>query len=338
MGTAARFNLWHAGTVEETSGYSDAANCAQTVTLLMFAFVFTRPLAAACRWTETMVPYLVCTDWWDGIRTCHWQEGWVDVYECDVWGSTPPHYPGGGGPAPDDPPPPHCEIVGISDEDPDQPILSVQPNEAVVEMTLVYDGYPNQSVAPSTDQFALQPVHYFANGRTAVGVQCRSAANVYSTPVMFVDRYANAYRREENVHGVWTKFKFDDEPEQFTGDWSRAVVLNTMETSYTAPTVGSRNGKYQHLSVQDFLRPVGETPKANWDDLYVLNTLYGGVEHDGWSCDFEFLSQMHCTDVGDFAVEVLPNGRSIITRMEIPFQSTLGVTMFTGQEISVGPW
>ncbi len=306
-----------------------------TTVFLMCLVAWASPLAAACRWTEVMMPYLVCTDWWDGTRTCHWQEGTFDVYECDPAGTPPPPPPDGG--ALPQVPPPDCEIVAVSDEYPDQPILSVQANDAVVEMTLLYDGYANQSAAPSTDQFALQPVNFFALGFTSVGVQCRNSAYVYANSVMQVGRSASSRRKEANVYGVWTKFKMDDEPEQFTGDWSRAVILEMIETAYSVATVGSRNGAYEHISVNDYLDPVGETPRPDWDELYAVPTLFGEVYRDGWDCGGVYESH-RCAGIREFALDISPNGRSIISRMEIPFQSSIGVTIMQGKEISIGPW
>ena len=294
-----------------------------------------------CYQTEEIMPYLVCTDWWDGTRTCHWQQGLFEVIYCNGTDGTvvgPVQPPGGGSTRVGTIPAPDCQIVGISDQNPDQPILSIQANAVVLDMTLTYDGYPNQTVE-ATDTLALQPVNYFRGGNTSVGVQCRNAVNVYSTPVMTVSRWAGVYDKHESVYGVWTRLNLSGEPEQYTGDWDRRVTLLTAETSYSVPTFGARNGQYEHDAAEDHLYPVGTTPMPAWESTYFVNRWSGGQsQHWGWACAHASLHGQICFDnINEFSSPGAPNGKAVITDMDVPFQSSFGVTLFTGREVFVGP-
>jgi hypothetical protein len=303
---------------------------------------FTSSALAMCYETQELLPYQVCTDWWDGTRTCHYQWGWFDVSYCEVYGGGGyygPIYPPGGGGDPTNYPPPDCQIVGVSDENPDQPILSIQANEAVVDMTLAYDGWTNQTVN-RTDTMAMQPVNYFHDGTTTVTVQCRNVVDVYSTPTMNVNRYAGVYENHDNVYGVWTVINLLGEPEDGHGEWFRNVSLLTKETSYSVATFGTRNGLYEHDAGEDSLDPSSSgTPRPAWDSTYVTNVWSGGQSQAwGWPCKYVYLPNAICFDnIGTFASPYAPNANAVITDFMVPLQNVFYVGLLQGREISVGP-
>lgn len=305
--------------------------------------VFSPPLSAMmwCYDTQVLLPYQVCTDWWDGTRTCHTQLGWFDATYCEVYGRWEgPIFPPGGGP--DDPidyPPPSCEIVGVSDENPDQPILSIQANDAVVSMSLAYNGWTNQTVG-RTDTIAMQPVNYFADGQTTVTVQCRNTVNVYSTPTMTVGRWAGVYSASDVIYGTWAVLDLlGGEPKIGHGEWYRDVTLLTNETSYSVSTFGTRNGMYEHDGAEDLLRRVGDSPRPAWDSTFVSND-WGGSQTQawGWPCKHEWIVNAICFDnISTFVTPYSPNGNAVITDFMVPIQNVFNVGLLSGREVSVGP-
>jgi len=136
-------------------------------------------------------------------RTCHWQYGWFDVSYCEIWGGggTPPG--GGGDPGGDLTPPPSVTILRVSDENPGQPVMVVQMNDAVVDCTVSYNGYSDNTVG-KTDSIFLQPLNNYGyyRGSTPVTIQCRNASNVYATDIMNVSREFKSKQVSDTVHAI----------------------------------------------------------------------------------------------------------------------------------------
>lgn len=317
---------------------------APTLAILCLAYALVTPSASAiCYQVEVLLPYAVCTYYHStGDTVCNIQWGWFDGVECsgggDPGGGTPYDPPGGGG-DPSDYPPPSCEIVGVSDENPDQPVLYVNANDAVVAMTLSYDGYPNQTVS-RTDSFAMQPVNYFSDGQTTVGVQCRNSVGVYSVPTMTVGRWAGVYSASATVYGTWAVLDLlDGDPEIGHGEWNRDVTLLTKETTYSVSTVGTRNGMYEHDGAEDLLRRVGDSPRPAWDSTFVSNGWSGSQSQAwGWPCNYDWIRNAICfDDIGTFVTPNVPNGNAVITDFMVPIQNVFHVGLLSGGEVSVGP-
>jgi hypothetical protein len=116
------------------------------------------------------------------------------------------------------------------------------------------------------------------------------------------------------------------------------VTLDTMETSYSVATFGTRNGLYQHMKVEDQLYAIGDSPKPAWDNDYIINSWSGGQTHHwSWRCGDEYWQEGNCTDVNEFVTPYAPNGNAVITEFNVPRQGSFWVSLFSGREVSVGP-
>jgi hypothetical protein len=304
-----------------------------SVCVLLFA-----PAAeAAICYFEVPVQYYVCTTYGDGSRSCVLQQGWEVAYvECSGGGGyypPPPPPPGGGGYVP----PPLCQIVGISDENTDQTILTVASSESVVEMSLAINGHVLDTVAGRTDQFMFDGIGAFGDGATPVTVLCRNTANDYVEPVATVYRAFDVHGTATVTHAYWQKLSIHNEPEEFWGDWYRSLDLGAMTTDYDVPTFGLRNGKYQHLETQDRLQPMGDTPTPIWDAVYWMSNPQLNNVHQAYPCRYGSGEAM-CTTPNAFSHEWYPAGVGHITGMSISFQSTFGAHILAGEDLAVTPY
>ena len=304
--------------------------------------MFAPSAMAICYEVQVLVLVEVCTTYSsDGTTVCHYQWGWEDGWECTVYGGggdpLPPPPGGGGNPGPYYPPP-DCDIVGISDENTNQTILSVTSNDAVVGMSVAINGYEVSSVEGRTDQFMLQGVGLFGDGSTPVTVSCRNVENVYDQPVATVTRRSDVYEGNTLTHAYWQKLSLTNDPEEFWGDWYRSIFLLATNTSYDVPTFGLRNGEWEHLETEDHLNPMGDTPKPMWDAVYwVANPQLNNV-HTAFPCPYSWIPDAMCTSPYVFAAAWWPTGTGHITGMQIPFQSTLPATVLAGEDVPVTPY
>jgi hypothetical protein len=298
-------------------------------------------MAIMCYPVEVLLPYSVCTYYAStGDTVCHTQYGWFDAWEC--WtsgGGGEPYYPppsGGGSPTSN--PPPDCEIVGISDENTNQTVLSVWANDAVVEMSVAINGSTISTVSGRTDQFMLQGAGLFGDGTTPITVSCRNIANVYDQPVAEVYRRSDVYNGATTTHGYWQKLSLDGEPEEFWGDWYRKIDLLATNTSYSVPTFGERNGEWEHLETEDHIEAMGDTPRAIWDAVYQIHNPQLFNVYQAYPCKYELIRDSMCTSVYAFSRGGSPTGTGVMTGMQIPFQSTFDVWILAGDSVPVTPY
>jgi hypothetical protein len=328
-----------------------ATSCKEKQMRVRFAFLFlsltalVAPHAAGqCIMIPTEVAYTVCTQWWDGSTSCHWQLGWEDVYSCgtNVSGGGPAGGgPGTGGGAPDPPPPPpSLEITDISDANPGQPVLRIIENDAVVETTLFYNGSLAMTTG-KTDHLFLSALNVF-QADTIVTVQARNAANVYATAICHIRRELRGpFVGATDVLAVWSALNSNGDPVDVYGEWNRTVHMVATQTSYDIATFESRNGEWEHNLVEDQIAGTTQkTPIPAWDTKYTIDNLqqlnfYYGTNCAIWPIGYTpYLYSTICTDVNAFSRAGSTAGKATILDLDIG-QLTTGTFLVHGQEVSV---
>jgi len=295
-----------------------------------------------CALNQVEMAYTVCTQWWDGTTSCHWQLGWFDVYSCstDVNGGGGPGGgdPGGGGPGGGDgPTPPTLEIRDISDANPLQPVLRIVENDAVVETTLAYNGHVALTTG-KTEALFLNALNSI-DGETVITVQARNAANQYAIALFTITRDFHAFRGTTVVWAVWTKIRAD-EPEQVFSEWNRTVDVAATRTSYDIPTVGDRNGQWEHNYVEDQIAATSAaTPNPAWETKYTIDNLqqlnyYYGTNCSVWPISYTpYTFSTICTDVNAFSRASSPTGTATILDFDIG--PLTGTWLAAGQVVPV---
>jgi len=313
-----------------------------------FAFLFlsltalVAPHAAGqCIMIPTEVAYTVCTQWWDGTTTCHWQLGWDDVESCDTGGGPGGGGPGSGGGGPDPPPPPPSLVIrDISDANPGVPVLRITENDAVVETTVAYNGNVAMTTG-KTDTLLLHPLDTL-DGEVTITVQARNAAYIFAIAICHIDRlYRGPFTGSTDVQAVWTRLRPTGEPEQVHSEWHRTVHLDTTQTSYDIPTFDDRNGEWEHRMVVDQIAGVSaDTPNPAWDTKYIIDNrqllnFYYGQQCDMWAiATAPYLYGTICTDVNAFTRAGSPNGTATILDLDIG--PLTGTWLAAGQTIEIG--
>lgn len=311
------------------------------VGILGFLFIAS-PATAACRWEQTLLPYQVCTDWWDGSRSCHYQFGWFDVYTCDRYGGGGGLPPGGGGTIPPSDPPPELQILSISDENTNQLVLSLYENSAVVETTVAHNGNTFMTTG-RTNHLFLGPLDAYDSG-SIISVQARNASNVYATAIMHIYKNLEGTSNRDSVYAVYTVIDMGGEPEQDALEWERVVELGYTKTTYDIATYGARNGLFKHELVEDQLGTY-ETDVAMpaWETIYRINNPQLANHYYGWRCSLWdkdagfYRNSSICTDVAAYVRDYDTSGLADIVDMDIPFQTTF-VTIFRGGAVLVTPY
>ena len=205
---------------------------------------------------------------------------WVHYYEywdcVDGGGSGPPPPPPdpGGGPPP--PPPPTMEILSMSDVNPGAPVLTVRATNAT-RIDLYIGGYQTNSYPGDTTTIilpSLDPSSGSLGRTTALELRAVSeSTGLMQIGYLAVDRPMYPASQQAGMLVRYYEYQDYRPIRETTVDMRRNLMTVIIYANYSCPTVGARNGRVYHLTVEDVIGWEGTHPQPAWSSEYRIASL-----------------------------------------------------------------
>lgn len=321
--------------------------------IILTAFLLLLPAAAnadmICQWIlgeiyipdMGFLPYIIDFTCWESITV------WAPPYQ-------PPPLPGGEQPpgpvpppppVPEPPPPPDVWFVSVSDENPRQPVINIGYDASAVRITLDVASRPTNTITPPESFFLLPSLDNMTATRTELVLRAYDAAGQFSERAAHVQRSTYTIRNTGDLLLQYLYHPPGGEIGERLAHYFRGVASDVTYATYDITTVGNRNGRVQHLIVEDALfwnndaRPVGTDPSpypSVFDEQYTITPSYlpQPTPYMGTQCDPTGRTRLmfniaaypdsiaRCDQPGEYSASFDPNGTFGITALDggnLPF-------------------
>ncbi len=309
---------------------------------------------------------------------CTYILGWVDIagvgfvpyiidFSCFdmvtvTASSPPPRLPGGEPPPPPDPPPdpppppepppppPDVSFVSISDENPRQPIVDVRYDSAAVRITLDVAWQMTKTITPPEHFFFLPSLDNMTASNTDLVLRAYDAAGRYTEQIAHVRRSTSTLRNSNDLLLRYFYLPPGGEISDRLVHYFRGVAADVTYTTYDAvSTAGDRNGRVQHIMVEDALfwnnntRQPGTDPTpypSVFDEQYTIAPSYlpQPTAYAGTQCEPTGRTRLifnayaypenagRCDQPGEYSVWSVPKGSFEIINLNggnVPFSGTI---------------
>lgn len=310
-----------------------------------------RPFLAACAFLLISIPAFAtgscgwvlvdatfvesCGPTWIGCDT-----QWTYYYEYICDGTTGGGGTGGGGGGgTGSPNPPNLNIVSISDENPENPVLTISSSN-LSGMDLFIGGTYRNSYGASTTSIILPSLRTFADYSTAVCVQG------YGTDGTAVQTCANVTRPADVKRGsaVLVIHYVMESAGPVPLD-ENVTYINTVDdlvgyTNYDVSTVGSRNGRVQQHQSEHTIHIYAEDDIFGYDSSFHIESLRALNDWIERTCYFPIADghPFHSSQCSDEIGEFTRDGSSAISTLGSPGRfGELGYDFVQGQTINITP-
>lgn len=222
---------------------------------------------------------------YDVTTVCAAGTCWVTYYE--VWNCVgdgggygppaPPPGPGGGG---SQTPPlrPSIEIVSMSDVNPGAPVLTIRSTNAT-RIDLYIGGYQTNSYPADTTTIilpSLDPSSGSLGRTTALELKAISGTTgLAESAYLAVDRPMSPVSQQAGLYVRYYEYLDYQQIRKTEVDMRRNLMAVIIYANYSCPTVGARNGRVYHLTVEDVIGWEGTHPEPAWSSEYRINGIPG---------------------------------------------------------------
>jgi hypothetical protein len=283
--------------------------------LSLTAIALAQSTAAQCTWTTNVLTAQVCTIAF-GERSCEVKQYLVYTAYCDFYGGGTGIYDGSGDKGSPGVwiEPPDVRINSVSDEVPPWATIHLTLRGDLAMLHLYQNGYKVRSVPYGGDSmhFSLREVD---SAVTQIVIVAEDYYGSEAAANLSVIRSSSRLHVYQNVNGT-VLYTQGGEPMLYTGFWERRVSADILDTDYSVATIGQRNGKYEHVAVEDRLVPIGDTRRAAIETEYELSSYFGPARFASWECG-DWSGPKACTAVGTFTASGSPSAHARITSTHV---------------------
>jgi hypothetical protein len=266
---------------------------------------------------------------WACSDTGTWQSG----------GGDPP--PGGGSSPPPDPP--GVGFSGISDENPEVPVITIYKTASVTSMKLYLDGALFKTLSAATTSVTLPSLRSMPNGKTLRLVGYTSQGlSAEATASIIVS--GDVRSKSEVLLLEWFFETGGLTPEHGLYGYLRSISVLAGYTSYSGvSTFGRRNGRVQQHGVEDTIHYGPPNPDFGWESEYRMSSPRArNVFTEGicWINVFDSHAKhvSHCAEMDEFTIDGTSSSSFIPGGMRAPYAwGALGpANIYQGQTITIG--
>src|SRR5262245_45607234 len=282
------------------------------------ALLLAAPVTKACVLQLVDIDMTVVCVSYTGGMDC-----WVTYYE--YYGCVEPGGGGGpgggdpgGGPVYQPPPPPQISIVSMNDQNPGNPVLSIQ-TANVHHVDFYINGYRQNSYPGDTSTIilpTLDPNTTPFRGESGLELRAFNSVGTSSSAYLGISRPTS----QANVQaGMFVRY-YETGPGGIVlenhVDMTRSLTTLIVYTSYSCPTVGARNGRIFHWTSEDVLGWEGFRPDPVWVSRYRMTSLPYPQQWEEEPCNARFAGPSYqsgmCVTPYSFAADGSPSATAAI--------------------------
>lgn len=315
--------------------------------VMLFSIVVAAPLHAmmSCEYVLTSTATVSSTDSITNTTvTVHYS---YYTWACDDSGSSgdgsggAPPSGGGTSPAPGDPP--GIGISGISDENPEAPIMTIYKTSSIASIELYLDNQLTHTLPRSADSVILPSLRTMPHGKS-IRLVGRTSAGLTAETTAEIVVSADVREKSELLLLEWFFETGGLAPEQGLYGYLRSISVLAGYTTYeNVSTFGRRHGRVQQHAVEDTIHYGSPNPDFGWESEYrmqsprALNQFTEGI---CWITVYDSHAKhvSHCAEMNEFTIEGTSSSSFIPGGMNSPYAwGALGpANIYQGQTITIG--